>query len=656
MKKVHLLLALLCLWSCFNPTHAQNLILNPDFEVGTIPTANNQVGYATNWANGCAKFNSSSPGSPDLFDARSTVCDPYITANNIRVPLNKWANRNVRTAGTNRYVGFSSSGNANGLQYYGESVLGTLSQTLTANCTYSISFWASAIDGYDLVCYGSPTYMTPSTSNKMEVVLRKSGDCTTNKIVYTSSSITVQNWVQFTSSFTLTAAEAAAGYDRIEFRMNNNWGPDATKSHIVFLDDVSLSFTPMVPAVTGPTAFCDGAPLTFTGSLTGGASSSYYWDIEPCDAAGTVTGPLIWSNWYTGTPGVFTFPNDLGLPCNAYYKVKLAVSNGCTYWIETFTIIHINCNPTANAGADQTICYGTCATLGDPTHVRGISWNWSNGATTQQITPCPQVTTTYTLTTTSTSSGCSSTDNVTITVLNNKPDFSITGTPTNPSYMTVSATPMITSGTPTGFHHMWIIDELDASGSVLQTVNSSDPGIGSCWWTFPGAEVFDGLDATGSTFGLNSSCLPAQGKFKYNTRYRFTRGTWSDACGWQQFSAEVDLEKSGSGIHVTEDVKAPDMSRYMYDYLNASAPATKTFSVYPNPASDVLMVEYPLPDKTTGELQLTDLTGKVLQTVVLEAGTVRAQFNVGRLANGTYLVRLVASGQPMTTAKVIVQH
>jgi len=83
-------------------------------------------------------------------------------------------------------------------------------------------------------------------------------------------------------------------------------------------------------------------------------------------------------------------------------------------------------NPTADAGLDQTICVGDCATVGiggrTPANTTYV-WNPSGSPASnpKQAIVCPTSTTTYTLTVTDQTTGCTATDQVTITVVSGGP-------------------------------------------------------------------------------------------------------------------------------------------------------------------------------------------------------------------------------------------
>ena len=82
--------------------------------------------------------------------------------------------------------------------------------------------------------------------------------------------------------------------------------------------------------------------------------------------------------------------------------------------------ITVNPLPTADAGADQAICEGESTQIGSAA-IAGNTYSWNNGASLSSAsvanpTANPTTTTTYTVTVTETATGCTNTDQVTVTV------------------------------------------------------------------------------------------------------------------------------------------------------------------------------------------------------------------------------------------------
>jgi hypothetical protein len=66
---------------------------------------------------------------------------------------------------------------------------------------------------------------------------------------------------------------------------------------------------------------------------------------------------------------------------------------------------------------------------------------------------------------------------------------------------------------------------------------------------------------------------------------------------------------------------------------------------YPNPFNPVTVIRYELPNSATVKLQVFDVLGRVVATVVnerKEAGIYEAVFNASGLSSGTYFYRLQA--------------
>ncbi len=257
MTKTIITLAILLFFSKF--LFSQNLISNPGFELGTIPTNENQVPFATDWTRDCGKFKLTSPGnpivpgSPDLFDGRSTnTCYDF---------TNKWGTLTERN-GMNRYVGFAGGNYSvnDGNYYYSETVEGKIIQALLANCTYKISFYAASAQGFGLNGCGTiPSAKTPQQYDIIEVVLRKNNNCNTSKIIYSSPVLNSVNWTQYSGQFSLNTAEAAMGFNRIEFRFTKlpTTTTLAQRTRVAFLDDVSLTTAQEINFTINGTAAVD---------------------------------------------------------------------------------------------------------------------------------------------------------------------------------------------------------------------------------------------------------------------------------------------------------------------------------------------------------------------------------------------------------------
>lgn len=84
--------------------------------------------------------------------------------------------------------------------------------------------------------------------------------------------------------------------------------------------------------------------------------------------------------------------------------------------------------------------------------------------------------------------------------------------------------------------------------------------------------------------------------------------------------------------------------------------AGSTFLVYPNPTAQTLNIRYEFPRALQAELVLFDLMGRQLSKQEIRQISGEAQIPVQQLANGTYLLALVADGNVIKRQKVVVAH
>ncbi len=252
MKKITLYLGMmlsLCLLQ--SQALAQNLVMNGSFEAGTPPQPPYNEGFVHNWVtNWTAGYTQNSGiwlpqflvgGTPDIFDYSIAPGTTFGPPPNFRNDL--YTAPIPPTSVESAYDGdrFAHLIGTNGMFFSGtqegESILGRFTEPLCPG-TYELKFRARAPKDY---CSGpcQPTVVHPN--NMIEVVLRIDGDLNSEEAIYFSPHVDVSNmWDLHFTTFTITPAMAAAGYNRIEFRIDDQ-GPFVNGAEkVVFIDDVDV--------------------------------------------------------------------------------------------------------------------------------------------------------------------------------------------------------------------------------------------------------------------------------------------------------------------------------------------------------------------------------------------------------------------------------
>ncbi|CAN5314221.1 hypothetical protein BH09BAC5_BH09BAC5_01060 [soil metagenome] len=219
-------------------------------------------------------------------------------------------------------------------------------------------------------------------------------------------------------------------------------------------DTVQIGIAPNVTAgvaTANPTTICSGQSSLIV--LTGTGTNPIQWQVSP---NGTT--------WFNMAGQINDSLNTGPLSSSLYYQAIVTGSGwpgtGCGTAVSNIILITVSPSPTANAGTNQTICNGACATL---VGSGGVSYNWQPGnLNNNTVSVCPTSNTTYTLTVTD-PNGCTGTSSVTVNVSS----ASVTASP-DVNICTGSSTVLFASG-PNGNTYSW------SPNSTLIGANTANP-------------------------------------------------------------------------------------------------------------------------------------------------------------------------------------
>lgn len=626
-----------------NTTFSQNLIPNGDFEIlnnyshnpNTSPTNFFNL-YVPNWSNGCPT-SWGTQGTPDIFSTQNTDC---LT----KVPANAWANNlPSRIAGTRNYAGMWGST---------EALRCGISQTLTSNTTYTLSFYATGNQGhYNCSLIGGGPM---GTNPQIRATLKKSSNpCSGGLVILVSQIINnTSGWQNVTGTFTLTPAQAALGYDRIEFRTDSNLsGP------YFFMDDVSLYGPPPVPNfdfvtigqtytnVSTPTGdvqltqVCASPSPTKTPVLINGGATileyGYGIQIQEFNPGNWTGGTTIYNNWISSTGQVPTTDININnlpgvnMQIGQIYLVTLFVGYPYTYVNKLF---RINALPTLNAGLDQNICNGDIASI----TVNTTNWpiqvynniNLVGTYSSNPINLSPITNTTYSLKTT-TPFGCIAIDNISINVRNcSRASFYFKN-------------PLTTYNINSPYGPMPVSDlcspyKIDGSASVNETAyhfRIQEFDINN--WVFLGQPLFDDWYANGTVgndINLYDVVQSIGNNFIYNKTYLVGLSVGPDWHSDTKFFKAIDCRKSGV-------LNSNDLSLIEIETV-----------IYPNPTSGELTISSLAGLK---EITVTNILGEIVFNEALNIEQNKKTISLFNSPSGIYFVKVKHLNDEITLEKII---
>lgn len=156
-----------------------------------------------------------------------------------------------------------------------------------------------------------------------------------------------------------------------------------------YVDQVCQSVIP-TPNFDIPDTICGGQDLIADASLSTN-EIDHFWSIERSDAKWGRNPSTEVSSWFkASTAGVqnlteFYASHGGTFQCNTYYRVKLAVANGCYSWQEKVKLVYVQC-PIVDAGPDQCCASQSIADLSGNVQATGnyrVEWTPSSSVDDQ---------------------------------------------------------------------------------------------------------------------------------------------------------------------------------------------------------------------------------------------------------------------------------
>ena len=510
------------------------------------------------------------------------------------------------------------------------------------------------------------------------------------------------NWSNGSATNSINVAESGV----YTVTATNVEGCSATES-------VTVTVNPLPTVnISGNSSFCQGDNVT----LTATGASTYVWSNSSTDNAitvnnagtYTVTGTDANGCTNTATHSVSVNPT-YNVPlthsiCEGesynFYGQNITTAGTYTHTLQTVNgcdsvltlVVTLKALPTIAISGNTTLCEGESTML---MANGGISYNWSNGSTTNSINVAESGV--YTVTATN-AEGCTASTNVTVTV-NPLPNVNITG---NSSFCQGDNTTLTATGATT---YAWSNSSTDNAITVnnagtYTVTGTSVAGCSSVASVTVLVSQLPVITITGETdiCAGESTTLTANG----GTTYLWSNGTtdatltvsnagtyqvigYNEAgCNtiasttvnvWQPATSEFSVEcpdscyiwnsqtycTSGDYTQTFQTVHGCDSVVTLHLTITVGVDNYDgfDFKVYPNPTNGVVNVECTMNnvqfDKM--ELQLLDTYGRLLDVVRAnnDSPLQTAQIDLSRYATGVYVVKAVTDGKVVAVRTVVKQ-
>ena len=383
--------------------------------------------------------------------------------------------------------------------------------------------------------------------------------------------------------------------------------------------------------------------------------------------------------------GSYTF-NNIFFHSASKYSVLLTLYNQCGISTDTL-IIRTKDGPEVSAGPDKYIAYGTPSSP-DPElegSVGGTAtsyvWSPTSGLSSASVldpTATPSSTTTYVLSATD-ADGCTNYDSVLVfvnTIANAGRDTTICysdsiqvgaalgGSYTyewSPANLVSNATIAQPYAYLKAFGTTYLKLQVYSSGSLVgidDVVIYKDTLDSITFDINPAAMFFDASfgvyhtpvsandiswdfdDGTGSytSMGTNFTySFPNTPSTIYDVCASFT-----NACGTQASCKDCEFDMMGNVIP-----KPPTP-------ISVAEPKMENkISVWPNPFTDITVLEYSLSENNNAQIEIIDLNGKMIKTIRINDNSGKVELNLSQQAEGVYQYRFINGNEEIENGKLV---
>lgn len=402
-----------------------------------------------------------------------------------------------------------------------------------------------------------------------------------------------------------------------------------------------VSGFPTITSISGASTICAGSCTSLSGAASGGAPGyTYTW--SPTNG---LSDPLL--------------PTTQACPSTTTtYTLTATDVNGCT--ATASSAVAIIPSPTVTIGPITSLCITGNSTL---TAAGGVTYVWSPGGQTTTSIVVPTTATGYTVTGTGTN-GCTS--SVATFISTDCPDFiyedcrifldrSVFATYSSPS-LTHFGIQITEHGTQISGPCTGIATGNSIAYSTAPTTSTPFPFDAQSLVTptsgYPGLLLPPGhtpIDLT-TNYGYSSSTAAWMGPIAVGTDYTIELfGSITGSGGPFNLIGTADCITPAANCVMVTKLAAPDASKPVKIKQDEI-----TFSVYPNPANNNIMLSYSLPENQVGIFELYDVFGNLCLEDNISSNKNNATVNTSSLNHGIYYCRITIGKNVSSVNKLII--